>query len=147
MTAAPVGEVVDLELGALLLDLTGLVKQSLDECVEPLGLAPAHAVTLHVVREPRRMGDVAAQLGFDPSHVTAIVDRLEEAGLVRRASDPEDRRAKLIHLTSEGAAVLDRLERGVVERLSRHGSLTSGQRSQLRTLLTKLLGGTSPTPS
>lgn len=42
------------------------------------------------------------------SSVTYLVDRLEEAGRVERASDPGDGRVSLVRLTDEGREVIDR---------------------------------------
>jgi DNA-binding MarR family transcriptional regulator len=44
------------------------------------------------------------------ANVTALVDRMEKAGLVVRASVPGDRRAKSIHLTQEGTGLLLEVE-------------------------------------
>src|ERR1700739_3337381 len=57
---------------------------------------------LAYLAEPMRMGEIAEPLGCLPSSVTAIVDRLGAAGLLRRESDPDDRRAKRLVLTEKG---------------------------------------------
>src|ERR1700722_9639206 len=51
------------------------------------------------------MGYVASILGVVPRAVTPQVDALEQAGLVRRRTDPDNRRAILLDLTDEGAEV------------------------------------------
>jgi DNA-binding MarR family transcriptional regulator len=51
---------------------------------------------------------IAERLHCDPSNVTFLADRLEERGLVRRESDPADRRVKALALTAKGVAVRDR---------------------------------------
>ena len=38
-----------------------------------------------------------------------FLDRLEQAGLVQRAPDPDDRRAKRVHLTDAAGPVLDQI--------------------------------------
>ena len=60
---------------------------------------------LGYLAEPMRMGEIAETLGCLRSSVTAIVDRLEAAGLVCREPDPDDRRAKRLVLTEKGLAV------------------------------------------
>src|ERR1700694_4693127 len=40
------------------------------------------------------MRAIAAQLQYDASNLTGVVDRLEEMGAVRRQPQPHDRRAK-----------------------------------------------------
>ena len=52
---------------------------------------------------PAIMRDLATQLDATPRNMTALVDALEEAGLVARRPHPSDRRATLIELTPAGA--------------------------------------------
>ena len=40
--------------------------------------------------------------------ITTAVDRLEERGLVRRAVDPEDLRARVVQLTATGRKLVER---------------------------------------
>jgi DNA-binding MarR family transcriptional regulator len=47
----------------------------------------------------QKMNDLAEYLGVTPRNVTALVDGLEEEGMVRRLAHPTDRRATLIELT------------------------------------------------
>lgn len=46
-------------------------------------------------------GDLAREVGLTTGAVTAVVDRLEAAGLMKRGSDPDDRRKVLIELTPD----------------------------------------------
>jgi DNA-binding MarR family transcriptional regulator len=57
---------------------------------------------------PQRLGALATAFGLDPSTITRQVQALEEAGLASRQTDPSDRRASLLDLTSTGREVLDR---------------------------------------
>jgi len=57
--------------------------------------------------EPQRMTELAEQLGIVPRSLTAVIDALEEAGLVRREVDARNRRATLVRLTEKGGAVRD----------------------------------------
>ena len=60
------------------------------------------------------MSSLAGSLFCDASNVTGIVDRLEDRGLIERRPAAHDRRAKLLAVTQEGAA----LRQEVVERLT-----------------------------
>lgn len=60
-------------------------------------LAVAHSLTA---------GELAQRAGLAPSSVTAMLDRLERAGLARRTVLPEDRRSQQITLTDRGRRVL-----------------------------------------
>ncbi|AZQ74391.1 MULTISPECIES: MarR family winged helix-turn-helix transcriptional regulator [Streptomyces] len=51
---------------------------------------------------PRSAADLAGEIGLDRSGVTRRATRLEEAGLLRREPDPDDRRATLLALTETG---------------------------------------------
>jgi DNA-binding MarR family transcriptional regulator len=59
-------------------------------------------------------GELAALLHLDPSTVTGIVRRLEEARMIERARDQEDARRSRLRLTARGRAV-DRRSSGTVE--------------------------------
>jgi MarR family transcriptional regulator, organic hydroperoxide resistance regulator len=70
-----------------------------------LQLSPAQCHVLHLI-EPGRpipMGQLAETLACDASNVTGLVDRLESRGLVRRRASEEDRRVKVLELTTNGA--------------------------------------------
>ena len=56
------------------------------------------------------MREVAYKLGCDASNITGIVDRLEARGLLRRRTDPADRRIKHLTLTPEGVRLRQRVE-------------------------------------
>ena len=65
------------------------------------------AVGLLHERGPSRMGELADGLGVGQSAVTALVDRLEAAGAVRRRRSDADRRVWLAELTPDGEAVAE----------------------------------------
>ena len=48
------------------------------------------------------MSSISDELGVTRRNVTALVDALEEEGLVRRQPHPTDRRATVIELTGQG---------------------------------------------
>ncbi|GAA1910210.1 MarR family winged helix-turn-helix transcriptional regulator [Streptantibioticus ferralitis] len=58
-----------------------------------------------------RVGDLAARLLVEPSHVTRQVAQLQLQGLVERTPDQTDRRARNITITPMGTSVLSRLRR------------------------------------
>jgi DNA-binding MarR family transcriptional regulator len=57
------------------------------------------------------IGELAERLQAKHHGTVALVSRCEAAGLVRRESDPVDRRQVQVHLTSEGELRLTRLAR------------------------------------
>lgn len=71
------------------------------------GLHPTDVRALIVLVEAERAGraisagELAARLGLDSSTVTALVDRMERLGHVRRERDPDDRRRVLLALEDQ----------------------------------------------
>jgi len=49
---------------------------------------------------------LAEKLGVDRTTMVDLVDRLEASGFVQRHADPDDRRARLIHVTTRGRKAL-----------------------------------------
>jgi DNA-binding MarR family transcriptional regulator len=91
---------------------------------------------------PHRMkpGELVGALVLSSGAVTNRIDRVEEAGLVERLPDPDDRRGTLVCLTAKGRAVVDEAMRAHLaneERLL--SALSSTERDQLTRLLRKLL--------
>jgi DNA-binding MarR family transcriptional regulator len=70
---------------------------------------PSHQTLRHLLAwGPMRPTSLADVLNTGASHVSKIVRRLEDDGLVERTVDPTDRRATLVSLTPSGeAAALD----------------------------------------
>ncbi|MGI9604489.1 MAG: MarR family winged helix-turn-helix transcriptional regulator [Acidimicrobiales bacterium] len=54
-----------------------------------------------------RAVELCRQLLLSPSHVSRMLDRAQDAGLVRREPDPTDRRAHQVVLTPAGQDVVD----------------------------------------
>jgi DNA-binding MarR family transcriptional regulator len=57
---------------------------------------------------PQRLGALATSFGLDPSTITRQVQALEELGLAERRTDPTDRRASILDLSTNGREVLER---------------------------------------
>ena len=72
--------------------------------------------------------------------MTNRIDRLEEAGLVRRRPDPQDKRGVLVQLTDRGRAVADdALADLLVQERGLLAGLDTSERDQLASLLRLLL--------
>ena len=76
-------------------------------------LSPIQCHVLHLIEpgRPLPMSRLADTLSCDASNVTGLVDRLESRGLVRRRSSPQDRRVKVLQLTTTGARLRTQLLR------------------------------------
>lgn len=77
------------------------------------GLTVAQAATLDALgaQGPLRLGALGQRLGVQASTLTRNLDRLEQAGLVRREPDPQDARAARVALTAAGRRAARQVER------------------------------------
>jgi DNA-binding MarR family transcriptional regulator len=107
----------------------------------PLGLDPRHVMVLrHLAGEEGRsqqaLGDA---LQIPPSRMVALVDALEQRGLLMRRPSPSDRRVRTLHLTKEGRRLLGEIrEISVEHELQLCRGLQPAEREQLLTLLNRL---------
>jgi len=77
------------------------------------------AVRGHLGDRGPTVGDLADSLLLRHHSAVELIDRAEEAGLVRRVHDPDDRRVVRLRLTARGTRVLERLAEVHVEELAR----------------------------
>jgi DNA-binding MarR family transcriptional regulator len=95
-------------LAARLIVSLHAVEARLEAALEPLGLSIAKFGVLSklvAAGEPLPLGTLAERIACVRSNVTQLVDRLEADRLVRRVSDPGDRRSIRAELTREGRAL------------------------------------------
>jgi DNA-binding MarR family transcriptional regulator len=74
----------------------------------PGELTHAHIRSLHTLAEQGEMtaGELAKSADLNPASVTALLDHLEQAGIVARSRSTTDRRVTNVALTAEGREVL-----------------------------------------
>jgi DNA-binding MarR family transcriptional regulator len=97
------------------------------------------ALSVIVFRGPITLGELAQAEQVRPPTMTRVVAALEQAGLVKRSTDPADRRVSAIRATDRGTAVLaeGRLRR--VEVLTRElEALSAHERATLAEALAVL---------
>jgi DNA-binding MarR family transcriptional regulator len=86
-----------------------------------------------------RAGFLAHQARISPSSVTEVVEDLERDGLVRRESDPDDRRGVRVALTAEGRRHLQRFEHAMALALAESlQGLTPVQRQRVKSAFADL---------
>lgn len=87
-------------------------RRAVDERLQPFGLTEATWLPLlHIARnEPLRQKDLAEVVGIECSTLVRLIDALDIAGLIKRVPDGDDRRAKLLSLTSSGRVLLEKVE-------------------------------------
>lgn len=91
----------------VLLEAAQSVQGRLEGALEGIGLSSAKLMALEVLAsapQPLALSELAGRLGCVRSNITQLIDRMEADGLVRRQSDPSDRRAVLAVLTEFGTA-------------------------------------------
>jgi len=132
---------VDAErLEALLPRLMRVLLPSVEE--DPLGGLPLGQIRLMraVAPGPKLAADAGAELGLSPSALSQMVQRLEEAGLIRREEFPEDKRHRSLCLTEAGAArMADRRRLRAHRARSLLDRLSADERSTLLCLLERLV--------
>ncbi|WKX70163.1 MarR family winged helix-turn-helix transcriptional regulator [Streptomyces sp. XD-27] len=97
-----------------------------------------------LAREPMPMRRIAQTLKCEPSNITGIVDRLASRGLVERRPDPADRRVKLAAATDAGQETAARLRGSLGFAREPLAALSEAERTMLRDLLQRMLGGSAP---
>jgi DNA-binding MarR family transcriptional regulator len=133
---------------AFLLKRVGmLAKERTMDAYEAIGASPYHYSVLAVLEEGARdtQAKIADALGYDRSWLVGLLDELEEAGLIERKRDPEDRRRHLVSLTAPGKtklAELRKVSKNVENELL--ASLDTEQRAQLHELLLQLASDHDP---
>jgi DNA-binding MarR family transcriptional regulator len=74
-----------------------------------LDLGSAELITIGQLhhQEPMRAAQIGSRTGLTPGSVTALLDRLEARGYIRRTTPEHDRRGRQIYLTTTGRALGD----------------------------------------
>lgn len=111
-----------------------------DQVGRSLGLGAADLRCLDWLSEaPMTAGDLAAASGLRPAATTALIDRLEARGLLRRRPSESDRRRVIVELTEKGVEqVMQAYGPMVAEGRSLFDSHTVAQLDALRGLLDQM---------
>lgn len=56
---------------------------------------------------PAAVNEIGASVGLTSGSMTIAIDRLEKRGLVERQSTGDDRRSRIVHLTTKGRALIE----------------------------------------
>jgi len=135
---APMGVV------ARLLRAARLADRAVEEGLARHGLQPGWFDVLSALRRagaPHRLtpGRLAASVMLSTGGMTKRLDRMEQAGLIERRPDPDDRRGVLVGLTRHGRRTIDAVVEDHVENERRLlAGLSVAERERLERLLRKL---------
>jgi DNA-binding MarR family transcriptional regulator len=118
-----------------------VLQSPLEDVLKPFGITGAQYNVLRILRGSGPQGlcrnEIRDRLVTRMPDVTRLLDRMEEAGLVLRARDSEDRRLVATRLTAAGRELVDQLDGPIGEVHQRQmGHLSESQLRQLIELLT-----------
>jgi DNA-binding MarR family transcriptional regulator len=109
-----------------------------------LSAEQAHILLVLWFEGPMKVGELQRVLALSSGTLTGALDRMDEAGLVRRVADPHDRRTWRVEPAPFDARRRRAIE-SVLEKTEEQSfsSLTGPERRELLRLLTKIADGMS----
>lgn len=84
--------------------LSGYIRKNLDDFAAKQGITPAEGRTLQYIAAQKRdlcQKDIEEEYGLRPASASQLLQGMENAGLIRRETDPQDRRRKRLVITPE----------------------------------------------
>ena len=117
--------------------LNQIAERSIEET--GLGLTDFAALEALLHKGPLTITEIQSKVPLALGSMTAAVDRLEKKGLIMRTPAPDDRRAKVLKLSSDGRRVVEAaFSRHAAELESAMTVLTKSEKRQLHALLKQL---------
>jgi MarR family transcriptional regulator, 2-MHQ and catechol-resistance regulon repressor len=117
------------------------VRQHAERHIRSLGIGFSDFLALEVLlhKGPTPVNEIGRKVQLTSGSITTAIDRLERKGMVERRNDPEDRRARVVHLTATGRKLIT-CAFADHERAMEHATsgLTASERAQAIVLLKKL---------
>jgi len=119
-----------------------LLYRQMEDYFKDYELTPVKFNTLLLLKHLGRnaglsQNEICHHLIVSPSNITRLIDRLIADGFVERSSSKEDRRVKIIRISPEGSAILDKLFHGYGEMIQQ--SVYVLERSEVEQLAGLLL--------
>jgi len=139
---------VDKEVEGIVDRINGLnrrLHRMLDETLSEFGLSLGDWKVLNHLQSAgppyrRSAGKLAARADLSSGAMTNRLDKLEEAELVRRLPDPDDRRGVKVELTDHGLKIWeDALRTGAAQEALVAAALTKEEKKELNALLRRLM--------
>jgi DNA-binding MarR family transcriptional regulator len=149
----PEAERAPRSVGFLISQLGFFSSKRFIDALEPLGIGPRDFSLMRFVdaSDGQSQHALAERLGIPPSRMVALVDGLEEMGLLERRPDPDDRRVRGLFLTRKGRTVLEKAGKIAIDYETQLcAGINREERDQLIDLLQRLqvtqtdLGGVHP---
>src|SRR3954469_1884900 len=117
------------------------MRQHADRHIRSLGIGFSDFAALEVLlhKGPTPVNEIGRKVRLTSGSITTAVDRLERKGMVERRNDPEDGRARVVHLTPAGRKLITCAfadHEAAMERAT--SGLTPAERGEAAALLKKL---------
>lgn len=102
---------MDDNIGTMLVQVARLLRRRFDERARGIGVTRPQwqVLTLLKRNEGINQGGLAELLEVEPITLGRMIDRLQDADLVVRRADPNDRRAWRLHVTERGEDLIEQL--------------------------------------
>ena len=114
-------------------------QQVLDRVFSALSDSTRRGILARLGEGPATIGELAEPFGMTLTGLKKHVQVLENAGLVARRADPQDRRSVLLEATGAGLALIERMDLQRRESATAmFGHLAESEREDLLRLLSKL---------
>jgi DNA-binding MarR family transcriptional regulator len=129
------------EAGLNVIRTAAVFTDALDQVLKPHGISSTQYNVLRILRGAEPAGlcrnEVRDRMLTRMPDMTRLLDRMEDAGLVKRSREGEDRRMVLTRITKQGLKLVDELD-GPLSRLNKtlFGHLSDSQLRSLSDLLT-----------
>jgi DNA-binding MarR family transcriptional regulator len=123
------------------------MRRRIEQAAAPPGLRPRELLALEHLRErgPSAQQTLVELLGVDATNVVAILNSLEDAGLIERRRDRADRRRAIVELSPPGEQLLADLDRALREIDDEIlATLTTSERGTLNALLMQAVEDIAP---
>ena len=89
---------------------------------------------------PMNQLSLGEEMAIDKATMVKVLDQMEDSGVVRRRTDPADRRVKLVELTPKGRNLLPKMQKMRDQVEAKFLScLSKAEATELRRLITKLI--------
>ncbi|MEX1006570.1 MAG: MarR family transcriptional regulator [Acidimicrobiia bacterium] len=131
-------------LTATLFGVVQCIKQDTARRAAQWDMSITQVRALYALREPSSMRELAERLYLDPSNLTALVDRLEDLGLVERQADADDRRVKRLVITPKGVHLSEEIIDAVFAGGTVFDRLDADEQRQLLDLLDRIVEPPAP---
>ncbi len=124
--------------GFLVRDVARLILRRFESRAKNSGLTQSQWLVIgYLVRcEGVNQATLADLMDIEPITLVGLLDKLEQAGLVERRRDPNDRRARLLYLTAQAQTLLKKMDSVKIQvREEAFAGVPAHQQKQLMQLL------------